>query len=295
MGQATRIGFIGLGTMGLPMSINLTKKCGLTVIGYDTVPARREMLDRDGGGSTDDVRTLYKESDVVFLCLPTTEAMRDCVLACLDNARPGTIIVELGSSAPDAIREIDSLVKAKGMHLLDSPVSGGEAGAIDGSLVIMTGGEEEIFAKVLPLLMCMGVRATYMGGSGNGSVAKLANNMIVGIHIGAIGEAYAYATRAGLNPRTLFEAIRGGLADSAVMTRKIPKIISRDFSPSARAEILQKDLKSAVALADAMGVAVPLTRKVLDDFYALETMGKADEDHMAIVRIVERNMGVEVK
>lgn len=290
-----QIGFVGLGIMGLPMSSNLARKSGLPVVGFDVVPERREMLVRNGGAATDDVDPLFADSDAVFLCLPTTELMREAVERIMEIGRPGTVIVDLGSSFPGTVRELFSLVKARGMHMVDSPVSGGEVGAVAGSLAIMSGGDREAFDRVLPLLLCMGARATYMGPTGNGSVAKLANNMIVAAHICAISEGFAYAVKAGLEPKTLFEAIKDGLAASAVMNLKIPKILSRDFTPSARSAVLQKDLRYAARLAQDMGVEIPLTQMVLDGYDDLEEMGRINEDHCNIVRLYERDMGVEVK
>ena len=290
-----KIGFMGLGIMGLPMSANLAKKCGQPVISYDLAPERRALHEKGGGETAPDADALFAGADVVFLCLPTTEAMRDCVERILAKGKPGTVIIDLGSSAPGVVRELYPIVKAKGMHLIDSPVSGGEAGAKAGTLVIMSGGDSEVFERIKPLLLCMGTRATYMGATGNGSVAKLANNMMVAVHMGVMGEAYAFAVKAGLDPATLFEAIKDGLAASAVMTLKIPKIISRDFSPAARMAVMHKDIRNAAKLAGEMAVEIPLTQNVLDGLDELEAMGKGGEDHMNIVRIYERDMGVEVK
>ncbi len=290
-----RIGFIGLGIMGLPMAGNLARKSGLPVTGFDVLPERREMLVRNGGRAADDADRIHAESDAVFLCLPTTELMRDAVERAMAVGKPGTVLVDLGSSYPGTVRELYPLVEAKGMHLLDSPVSGGEVGAKAGNLVIMCGGDRATFDRVLPLLLCMGARATYMGATGNGSVAKLANNMIVAGHICAMSEALAYAVKAGLAPATLFEAIKDGLAASAILNLKVPKIIGRDFTPSARAAVLQKDLRNAQRLAEAMGVEIPMTQMILDGFDDIEEMGWANEDHCNIVRLYERDMGVEVK
>lgn len=291
----SKIGFVGLGTMGLPMSVNLARKSGRPVIGLDVVPERMEALAAAGGGTAADLGDLLSQCDVVFLSLPTDDLMRETVEKIIAMPKPGLVVVDVGSSYPGLVRELHGGMLRAGMHLVDCPVSGGEIAAQKGTLVMMAGGDQDVFESIRALLACMGSRATYMGASGNGSVAKLANNMIVGLHIGAIGEAYAYAVKAGLNPGDLFEAIRGGLADSAVMTLKMPKIISRDMTPSARAEVLQKDLHNAARLAEAMGVDIPLTAMILDGFEQLEAMGKAGEDHCAIFRLYERDMGVEIK
>ena len=181
------------------------------------------------------------------------------------------------------------------MQLLDSPVSGGETGAIAGTLVIMCGGEKEVFDSITDLLYCVGSTVTYMGSTGCGSVAKLANNMIVGCNLVAVGEAYAYAVKAGLNPARLYEAIKDGAAQNAVMDIKVPKILARDFSASARIAVHYKDMKNAVNLADEMGVEIPMSAVVLNCMRQMEEDGLIDEDQCALVKVFEKDMGVTVK
>ena len=189
----------------------------------------------------------------------------------------------------------DSAAQKKGFHLLDSPVSGGETGANGGSLVIMSGGEKEVFEEVKPYLLMMGKSATYMGPSGCGSTAKIANNMMVGIHLLAMDEAYAFATKAGLDPKTLFDAIHGGFAQSAVMDLKVPKILSRDFSASARIAVHLKDVNNAMELADHLGVEIPMTKIVKEQMDWMDAHGMIDEDQCALVKYYEDAMNVEVK
>ncbi|MDI6707063.1 MAG: NAD-binding protein, partial [Bacillota bacterium] len=193
------------------------------------------------------------------------------------------------------IREMYKKASEVGIKLIDSPVSGGEAGAIAGTLVLMCGGDREVFEEVSPLLLCMGRAATYMGQSGCGSIAKLANNMIVGCNIAAVAESFAFATKAGLDPQVLFEAIKDGFAGSAVLYSKAPKIITRDFSASARIAVHQKDLKNAMRLAEELGVEIPMSKMVLGYMNEMDAEGKANEDHCAIAKIFEKNMGVEIK
>jgi 2-hydroxy-3-oxopropionate reductase len=175
---------------------------------------------------------------------------------------------------------------------VDSPVSGGETGAVDASLVIMSGGDREVFNIVLPYLRRMGSTVTYMGGSGCGSTAKVVNNMLVGIHLAALGEAFCFAKKAGMDPQTLFDAIKNGFAGSAVMNLKAPRLINRDYSASARIAVHQKDLKNAKELAERLGVDIPLSMIVLDYMNQLEAMGKVNEDQCAVARIYEKAMGL---
>ncbi|EIP3425954.1 prephenate dehydrogenase/arogenate dehydrogenase family protein [Salmonella enterica] len=289
------IGFLGLGVMGLPMAINLVKKSELQVIGYDVNEERTRLLKKQGGFSETDPELIFRKCDIIFLCMPTNEILAENVRAIINHSTPGTIVIDLGSTSPVVISRLYDETRDKDIHLIDSPVSGGEIGAINGSLVLMCGGDKSIFEKVKSLLFLLGNIVTYMGGSGCGSVAKLANNMIVACNIAAVAEAFSFAVKAGINPGTLFNAIKDGFAGSKIMNIKIPKIISGDFTPSARIAIHMKDLKNAKLLAQAMGVDIPLSNEVLGFMQELDDNGLANEDHCAIIRIYEDKMGVQVR
>ncbi|WP_027938292.1 NAD(P)-dependent oxidoreductase [Anaeroarcus burkinensis] len=288
------IGFVGMGIMGLPMAVNLVKKSGQEILGFDIFQEKRKQFAAQGGNAVDSAEVIFTQCDLIFLCLPTNDLVNQTIQKILAAAKPGAIIVDFSSTSPDVIRELYPQAQAKGVRLLDSPVSGGESGAIAGTLVLMCGGEQTVFDEVKPLLLHVGTSATYMGDTGCGCVAKLANNMIVGCNIAALAEGFAFAVKAGLNPTVLYEAIKDGFAGSPVMNVKAPKIISRDFSASARIAVHQKDLKNAVRLAEQLGVEIPLSAKVLDYMNQMEVAGKVDEDHCAIARIYERDMGVEI-
>lgn len=288
------IGFVGMGIMGLPMAVNLVKKSGQEILGFDIFQEKRMQFAAQGGTAVDSAEAIFTQCDLIFLCLPTNDLVRQTIQKILAAAKPGAIIVDFSSTSPDVIRELYPQAQAKGVRLLDSPVSGGESGAIAGTLVLMCGGEQTVFDDVKPLLLHVGTSATYMGDTGCGCVAKLANNMIVGCNIAALAEGFAFAVKAGLDPKVLYEAIKDGFAGSPVMNVKAPKIISRDFSASARIAVHQKDLKNAVRLAEQLGVEIPLSAKVLDYMNQMEVAGKVDEDHCAIARIYERDMGVEI-
>lgn len=159
----------------------------------------------------------------------------------------------------------------------------------------MTGGEKEIYDKVKPYLEMMGKTVTYMGPSGCGSTAKLANNMMVGIHLVAMSEAFAFAKKAGLDPQTLFGAIKDGFAQSAVMDLKVPKILSRNFSASARIAVHLKDINNAMEMADHLSVDLPMTKIVKEQMDYMKDHGMIDEDQCALIKYYEDAMGVEVK
>ncbi len=289
-----KIGYLGLGVMGYGMTDNLMKKSGRSVLGYDPVPAARERFCSNGGTPAPDAETLYRECDIIFLCLPTNDIVKDTVSEIISYAEPGTVIADMGATSPYVIRDLSSQALARGMHLLDAPVSGGETGAASGTLAIMAGGEKEVFDMMLPYFQMMGRTVTYMGPSGCGSIAKVANNMMVGIHLCAMNEAYAFAVKAGLNPSTLFSAIRDGFAKSAVMDLKIPKILDRDFIPSARIAVHLKDMNNAVEMAERLNVELPLSSIVKSQMDWMDENGMINEDQCALVKYYESAMSVTV-
>jgi 2-hydroxy-3-oxopropionate reductase len=289
------IGFVGLGIMGLPMAINLVKKSGQPVIGFDIFEDKRKEFKENGGTPVNNVEEIYSQCNIIFLCLPTNELVKSTIQGIIGTGRKGVTIVDLSSTAPSVIKEMYGKAKEYEIRLIDSPVSGGDVGAKDGSLVIMCGGDKEIFDQIQPLLIHMGSSVTYMGKSGCGSTAKLANNMIAGCYIGAMCEGFAFAVKSGIDPEVLFKAIKEGYAGSKIMNVKIPKIISRNFEASARIAVHQKDLKNAVQLARELGVEIPMSEMVLNFMNEMEDLGKVNEDHCAIAKIYENNMGVEIK
>mgnify|MGYP001113554538 CR=1 FL=1 len=286
-----KIGFLGMGVMGLPMAKNVVQKCGLPDVVQQQMDAFREA----GGIPVSDPAEIYKACDVILQILPTHPIIRNSVEQAIQYGKPGNVIVDLSSTAPDIILELYQQAKDAGMFLLDSPVSGGETGANGGTLVIMCGGEKEVFDEVRPYLLMMGKTATYMGPSGCGSTAKVANNMMVGIHLCAMGEAFAFAKKAGLDPQTLFDAIKGGFAQSAVMDGKVPKLLSRDFSASARIAVHLKDINNAMDVAAHLGVELPMTEIVKEQMDWMDARGMIDEDQCALAKYYEDAMGVEIK
>lgn len=289
------LGFLGLGTMGLPMAVNLVRKSGRKILGYDVVSAAKERFVTEGGVVSNTAKELYCQCNVIFLCLPTNELLKQTVSQILEAGKPGTVIVDMGSTAPSVIKEMCILCRSYGMELIDSPVSGGQSGAVAGTLAIMSGGRKEAFDSVAPYLQMMGTSVTYMGESGCGSTAKLANNMMVGIHLSAMAESFAFAKKAGIDPEVLFQAIRGGFAQSAVLDAKAMKVISRNFEASARVEIHMKDIKNAVSLAKDLHVEIPMTQWVLTQMQFLADAGLSKEDHCALVKYYEDSMGVTIE
>lgn len=288
-----KIGFLGLGVMGLPMAVNVVKKCGLPVMGYDVAEGRLKEFEEAGGIPAGDAVKIYQECDVICQILPTHPVIINSVEQAIAHGKPGNIIVDLSSTAPDIILDLYKKTKEAGLFLLDSPVSGGNPMAIAGTLAIMTGGDKEAFETVKPVLECMG-NPVYTGGAASGSVTKLVNNIIGGAGLVAYAEAYAFAAKAGIDLQTTFEATRCGFAGGPQYDNKIPKLIKRDYEPGARVAVHRKDILNAKHYAHKLGVDLPMTDVILMVMDWMNDNGHIDEDQIAMVKYYEEKMDVKV-
>lgn len=292
-----KLGFVGLGIMGRPMMKNLLK-AGHTVVAYTRTATVLDACVSDGaerGASNHDVGA---RADVIFTMLPDGPEVEAVVLGpggILEGAKAGASIVDMSSINPLVSQKIGKACAARGVDFLDAPVSGGEPKAIDGSLAIMVGGSEAAFARVAPLLKCMGASVTLTGPVGAGNTTKLANQIMVACNIAAMGEALTLATRCGLDPEVVMNAVKGGLAGSAVLNAKGPMLIARNFKSGFRIRLHQKDLRNALQTAEATSVALPLTAVVQQMISAVMADGNGELDHVAIARVVEKISQVEVK
>lgn len=288
-----KIGFLGLGVMGLPMALNVLNKSGCPVIGFDVAQKKKDAFQKAGGTVTDDPVEIYKTCDVIMQMLPTHATIINSIEQAIQYGKPGNIILDLDSTAPEILLDLYPKVEAAGMHLLDSPVSGGNPMAIAGTLAIMTGGKKEIFEEVKPLLECMG-HPVYTGGPTSGSITKLVNNMIAGAYLVAMAESYAFAAKAGIDLQTTFDATRCGFAGGPLYDNKIPKLIKRDYEPGARIAVHQKDIHNAKHYAHKLGVDLPMTDVVLHVMDWMEDNGYVNEDQIAMVKYYEAKMDVSV-
>ena len=288
-----KIGFLGMGVMGGPMSINVVKKCGCEVYGYDVVKSHMKGFVEAGGTAVKDPVEIYRNCDVIMQILPTHPIIINSVEQAVKYGKPGNIIIDLSSTAPHIIQELYQKVEAAGLYLLDSPVSGGNPAAIAGTLAIMTGGDREIFDRMKPYLACMG-DPVYTGKTGSGSVTKLVNNMIAGAYMVAMAEGYAFAAKAGIDLQTTFEATRGGFAGGQAYDNKVPKIIHRDYVPGARIAVHRKDIINAKHYAHKLDIDTPMTDVVLAVMDWMNDNGHIDEDQAAMVKYYEDKMDVKV-
>lgn len=291
-----KVGFIGIGIMGRPMAKNLIK-AGYSLVVYDKFAPTDDLVAL-GAVAAKSNKEVAAQSDVIITMLPNSPHVKEAVMGkdgALEGAKSGAILVDMSSIAPAASQEICAAAKAKGVVMLDAPVSGGEPKAIDGTLAIMVGGDQKAFETVKPILEKMGSSVVLVGDIGAGNVTKLANQIIVALNIAAVSEAFVLATKAGVRPQAVFDAIKGGLAGSTVMNAKIPMMLDGNFKPGFRIELHIKDLQNALDTAHDLNVAVPLTANVMETLQALKIDDMGANDHSAIVRFYEKLAKVEVR
>lgn len=295
--MTVKLGFIGLGIMGKPMSKNLLK-AGYSLVVYDVVPAALEELKASGAEVAASSKEVAEKTSVIVTMLPNSSHVREVALGetgIAAGAKPRTLVIDMSSIAPLASQEIGRELAKKGIRLLDAPVSGGEPKAIDGTLSIMVGGAAADFAEAEPILKVMGASAVLVGELGAGNVTKLANQIIVALNIAAMSEALVLATKAGVDPELVYKAIRGGLAGSTVLDAKAPMVLGRNFKPGFRIDLHIKDLLNVLETSHQLNVSLPLTAGVMEIMQALKVDGHGQSDHSAIARYYEKMAQVEVK
>ena len=295
--MSKKIGFIGLGIMGKPMSKNLLK-AGYDLTVCDINAAAVSEVVALGAKAATNARELAAQTEIIITMLPNSPQVKAVALGnhgIIDGARPGTIVVDMSSIAPQAAQEVAKALAEKGIKMIDAPVSGGEPKAIDATLSIMVGGEQAVFDECLPILKCMGASAVRVGNIGAGNVTKLANQVIVALNIAALSEAMTLAAKAGVDPELVFNAIKGGLAGSTVMNAKAPLMLDRKFDPGFRINLHIKDLNNALETAHDVGVPLPLTAGIMEILQSLRIDGSGNEDHSAIVKYYEKLSKVEVR
>jgi len=283
-----KIGFIGLGVMGRPMAQHLIEG-GHTVF-LNRVKDESQHLVEKGGLAVATASEVAQASDVIILMLPDTpdvEAVlfgRDGVAEGLGD---GKTVVDMSSISPVATKEFAGRIAALGCDYLDAPVSGGEGGAIAGTLSIMVGGEQVVFDRVLPLFELMGKNITLVGGVGDGQTAKVANQIIVGLTIGAVAEGLLFASRAGADPAKVRKALMGGFASSKILEVHGERMIKRTFDPGFRISLHQKDLNNALSAGRSLKLPLPATALCQELFNICAAQGDGELDHSGLVKALE--------
>lgn len=290
-----RVGFIGLGIMGKPMAANLIKAGHQLFL--HTLNGVPQHLIAMGGNACNSGRDVAKESEVIITMVPDTPNVEAALFGPEGVAiglAPGKVVVDMSTISPIATRGFAARINRLRCEYLDAPVSGGEIGAINGTLTIMVGGKQETFERVKPLFDAMGKNITLIGENGHGQICKLANQIIVALNIEAVGEALLFASKAGADPSKVRQALMGGFASSRILEVHGERMIKRTFNPGFRIEFHQKDLNLALQAARSMGMSLPNTATAQELFNACAANGGARWDHSAMVRVLEMLCNHEV-
>lgn len=285
------VGFIGLGLMGRPMCRNLMK-AGLTPVVYNRSPLPRQELVSEGALGAASPAEVAEQADIIVIMVADTPAVENVLTGpdgVLSTLRPDTLLIDMGTTAVPATRRLAALVEEKGALYVDAPVSGGTIGAEAGTLTIMAGGSEQAFALARPVLGLLGERITHVGATGAGQVAKAANQVIVGLNIGAVAEALALARAAGVDPARVRAALRGGFADSRILEVHGQRMLDNNFAPGGKCTTQRKDMHQTLELAAELGLEMPATALSRDLYDRLIDAGDGDLDHAALFRLYTQN------
>ncbi len=291
------VGFIGLGIMGRPMAKNLLK-AGYPLVVHNRSQGAVQELVGLGAKAAGSPEAVAREVRIVILMLPNSPDVQRVVLGpqgLLAGARPGQIVVDMSTISPLVTRQVGAALAEKGVRMLDAPVSGGEKGAIEGTLSIMVGGEPAVFQEVLPLFRAMGKTITHLGPLGAGGFTKLANQIVVAVNLTALAEALTLAAKAGLDIELTLKALGGGLAGSRCLEQKTPNYLAHEYRPGFKIDLHYKDLGLIMEAARDLGVPLPTTALVQELFAALRARGRGGLDHSAVVTLFEDLAGVEVR
>jgi 3-hydroxyisobutyrate dehydrogenase len=297
--MSERVGFIGLGIMGRGMARNLLK-AGFELRVWNRTPARMAELAAEGAATAKDPADLAAQCDILISCVSDTPDV-EAVLAgdnppgALHGLRAGSLVIDMSTISPHATRALAEKLKAKGVEMLDAPVSGGSEGAAKGTLSIMIGGDAEQVARAQPVFQAMGKAITHVGGHGDGQAVKLVNQILVVGHALAMSEALLFAQASGLDLQKTLDAVKAGAAGSWMLSNRGPQIIQRDFRPGFTIDLQQKDVRLVMAAADQLGVPVLATSLIFNLYRTLQQEGLGGDGNHALVKALEHLAGIEVK
>ena len=283
------VGFIGLGLMGRPMSMNL-HAAGAEVVIHNRSRAVVDALAAEGLSPARSPREVAQRAPVVIVMAtdtPAVERIVDGNNGIASGIAPGSLVIDMGTTAVEATRRLVKTIESRGAHYVDAPVSGGEIGAKAGTLTIMAGGTREAVSRAMPCFEAMGSHVTHVGDAGAGQIAKAANQVIVGLTIGAVAEALALAKRAGADPAKVREALQGGFAASRILEVHGQRMIDGAFVPGGKAATQRKDMQQALDLAASIGLELPATTLSRDLYDRLIAAGGADLDHSGLYTVID--------
>jgi 2-hydroxy-3-oxopropionate reductase len=287
--MAEKVGFIGLGIMGKPMARNLMEaEYELTV--HNRSPEKAEELGEEGAAVAGSPREVAEKSDVIITMLPDSPQVEEVVAGedgVFEGIKEGSLLVDMSTISPVVTEELAKKLNERGVGMLDAPVSGGDIGAIEGTLSIMVGGEEEDFQRARPLFEVLGETITHVGASGSGQVVKAANQIVVALSIEAVSEALVLGSKGGVSAEKVLDVLSGGLAANKVMEVKRQKFLERAFEPGGKVEFHHKDLGIALSAGREYGVVLPVTALVDQMFEALMKRGRGGWDHSSLLTLIE--------
>ena len=289
----TTVGFIGLGIMGGPMAANLVK-AGFDVAGYNRSPEPVQRLVEQGGRGAGSLAEAVRDADVVATMVPDSPDVEAVTLGedgIYAHAKPGTLHLDMSSIRPDVARKVGEAGRERGFRVLDAPVSGGEQGAIDATLSIMVGGDPQDYADARPVLEAVGKTVVHVGPLGSGQTVKAANQLIVAGTIELVAEAIVFLEAYGVDTEAAVKVLAGGLAGNAILDRKAPAMLRRDFTPGFRIELHHKDMGIVTSAAREAGVVIPLGAVVAQLVASLKAQGDGGLDHSALLKLVEQLSG----
>jgi len=297
--MSERIGFIGLGIMGRGMARNLLK-AGFNLRVWNRTPARMAELAAEGAATAKDPADLAAQCDILISCVSDTPDVEAVLIGdnppgAIHSLRSGSLVIDMSTISPHATRALAEKLKAKGVEMLDAPVSGGSEGAAKGTLSIMIGGEAEQVARARPVFEAMGKAITHVGGHGDGQAVKLVNQILVVGHALAMSEALLFAQASGLYLQKTLDAVKAGAAGSWMLSNRGPQIIQRDFRPGFTIDLQQKDVRLVLAAADQMGVPVLGTSLIFNLYRTLQQEGLGGDGNHALIKALEHLAGIEVK
>jgi len=290
------IGFVGLGIMGKPMVRNLIK-ADYSVTVYDIVSESVEEMVTDGAKAASSAAEVAQSASTVITMVPDSPQSEAAILGpngVLEGTSSGSTVIDMSSIAPASSQKIAKACENADVNFLDAPVSGGETGAIEGTLAVMVGGKKEVFDANFDMLSTMSGSIVLCGDYGAGNTTKLANQIIVAGNIAALGEALVLAKKSGIDPQVVFDAIKGGLAGSTVMNTKGPMMISGNFDPGFRIVLHQKDLHNALLTGKDVGAPLLFTSLAQQILGSLINDGKGNSDHSAIANFMEDMAGIKI-
>jgi 2-hydroxy-3-oxopropionate reductase len=288
------VGFIGLGIMGRPMAKNL-RTAGYPLVVHNRSRAAVDELVQAGAKAATAPRDVAAQCDVLITMLPNSPDVELVALGkdgIIEGARRGLVFVDMSTISPIVSRKVGQALEPGGVRMLDAPVSGGEKGAIEGTLSIMVGGDKAIFEQVLPIFQALGKTITHLGPLGSGGFTKLANQVIVAVNLTALAEGLTLAAKAGLDRELTIKALSGGLAGSRCLDQKAPNYVQGSYKPGFKIDLHYKDLGLIMEAARALGVPLPATAVVQELFNALRVKGRGQLDHSAVITLLEDLAGV---